>query len=1126
MLRQFLLDIYDGLDQNFMEFASDKRRIIWIASHFSSINSEINPAQSWFSSLLMQNAFEHKVVDQYANLKALEFVIEPLLSADAFINEMILVFGDKTSAKTAREALDKCKQGTSSIVDYNARFKALAFGVRQHEDNAIIKYVAGLHLDIQDECINIDGWGQVKTLQEKMRLAVIGADCATERAALPAKGQKHKLYQHPNKTVTPVHFQTSKPVPIAIPMEIDAITAREGERQSPFAAIRLICIKKGLCFKCIKPFDAATHMVNGKRRCPNNNASLADKLALLNPVEDKKPKPAVHQIAAVNFEDTVKVQDDLALQELGDEERAMVDWLLEEYLSGLSEPSYPSSSDIKETVEICSVRLVADPSIPRRINVPMSLRDNGLNIPVIAFMDTGSEGDFLDERVAKRHGLKFLKKEIPLECVGYDGKKGNDVLWEWRGQLRVTSENGDWEDQDITLNVTRLGSHEMIIGLPWMQRVGCSMMLSKGKSYLVVGRDLIKALPMTEETSTTLICKIDLTVPVINSSTSVFSDSSSKSDPIKTPFSTTSSLPACNDVPHEPYNAPDLPDISAKREGFSVSQTFPGQAISPALEEICVRYSRIFSLQDSVLPPRRVYDIAIDLKDGCEAPFGGLCNLALNEQMELKSYLNGLLEKGFIRPSKSAAAAPIFFAKVPGKKNRPCVDYRGLNKVSRRDSYPIPVMSWLLNQLKGCKRFAKIDLKAAFNLLRVKEGDEWKTAFRTPWGLFDYLVMPFGLANAPACFQRFIQWVLREYLDVFCFVYLDDILIFSKTDEEHLEHIEKIFSALELNKLTASAEKCCFFQTSVVFLGFVISTKGISMDPSKLATIADWPYPKTLNDLQRFLGFANFYRRFIPNFSGVAGPMTALTGKKVDTVEGLRSLEVAQSFAALRKLFSKALFLLHFDFNLPRIIQVDSSGFAFSGILSQKDDTGRLRPVVYFSRKLNDTERRWQVHDQELGAIVNVFEEWRAWLLGANDPVLVFSDHANLRYFMTAQNLTARQARWASFLSEFNFDILHISGKLNPADPASRRSDFAEGKDTTDKVVLFGCREDLSNTSAGLSVSVIKIRPADIKGRLDPSTLFMPADPATIKMFQSSNDSDDTLKNKRPSFLTFQDQLW
>lgn len=513
MLRQFLLDIYDGLYQNVFDFASDKRRIIWIASHFLTDGTEVNPAQSWFSSLLMQNAFEHGVVDQYANLKSLEFVIRPLLSADAFIDEMIVVFGDKTSAKTAREALDKCKQGNTSIIDYNARVKALAFGVQQHEDDALLKYVSGLHLDIQEECINIQGWIQAKTLQEKMNLAITGADRALERAALPQRSQRHKLYQHPNKTVSttiPVQFTAPKPVAIPVPMEIDAISARNSDKKNPFSVIRSICIKKGLCFRCIKPFDVETHMVNGERKCPNQNATLAEKLALLTPVTDKKAELKTHQIAAVNFEDAVETQDVQALNELGEEEREVVDWLLEDYLAGLSTPSYPPPSELKEQVDVCSIRLAADPSVPRRINVPMTLREHDLSIPVVAFLDTGSEGDFLNEKFAMVHKMKIKKKEIPLQCVGYDGRRGADVLYEWEGKIRAVGERGEWEEHDLVLNVTRLGTHDMIIGLPWMQRVGCSLMLNKGKSYLMIGQELIEALPSIDDKSTTLNCESKL----------------------------------------------------------------------------------------------------------------------------------------------------------------------------------------------------------------------------------------------------------------------------------------------------------------------------------------------------------------------------------------------------------------------------------------------------------------------------------------------------------------------------------------------------------------------------------------------------------------------------------------
>lgn len=328
LLRQFLLDIYDCLDQYTLDFASDKRRINWIASHFNSVNAYTTPAQSWFLALLMKNAYQHGVTDQYANLKSLTYVIGPLLSADAFIDEMILVFGDKTSAKTARAALDKCKQGSTSIVDYNSRFGPLAFQVRQHEDDAIIKYVDGLHPDVREECINVVGWSEAKTLAEKMNLAIEGAGRAEERASLPNRSNRPKLYQHPNKThsnpfpVNVVIPPITKPVAIPVPMEVDAVVTKYSNLKNPFTAIRSVCLKKGLCFKCIQPFDAETHMVNGERRCPNKNATLSEKIALLNPSKmEEKTTTKPHQIAALSFEDQVEREDHEALMELGEDER-------------------------------------------------------------------------------------------------------------------------------------------------------------------------------------------------------------------------------------------------------------------------------------------------------------------------------------------------------------------------------------------------------------------------------------------------------------------------------------------------------------------------------------------------------------------------------------------------------------------------------------------------------------------------------------------------------------------------------------------------------------------------------------------------------------------------------------
>lgn len=217
------------------------------------------------------------------------------------------------------------------------------------------------------------------------------------------------------------------------------------------------------------------------------------------------------------------------------------------------------------------------------------------------------------------------------------------------------------------------------------------------------------------------------------------------------------------------------------------------------------------------------------------------------------------------------------------KKNgslRPCIDYRGLNDITVKNRYPLPLMSSAFEILQGAQFFTKLDLRNAYHLVRIKEGDECKTAFNTPLGHFEYRVLPFGLVNAPAVFQALINDVLRDILNVFVFVYLDDILIFSPSLQVHVQHIRQVLQRLLENKLFVKAEKCSFHVQSVSFLGSVISAQGISMDPAKVRAITEWPTPDSRVSLQRFLGFANFYLRFILNFSQVVAPLTALTSSK------------------------------------------------------------------------------------------------------------------------------------------------------------------------------------------------------------------------------------------------------
>jgi len=266
---------------------------------------------------------------------------------------------------------------------------------------------------------------------------------------------------------------------------------------------------------------------------------------------------------------------------------------------------------------------------------------------------------------------------------------------------------------------------------------------------------------------------------------------------------------------------------------------------------------------------------AIELEGG-EPPYGPIYHLSEKELKVLREYLEDSLKKGWIRHSTSPAGAPILFVPKKDKELRLCVDYRGLNKLTIKNRYPLPLICEILDRLAGAKVYTKLDLKDAYHRIRIRRGDEWKTAFRTRYGHFEYQVLPFGLANAPATFQAYINLALAGYLDDFCVVYLDDILIYSKSEKEHRYHVSKVLERLRRYKLYAKLSKCQFAVATVEFLGFVLSPEGIAMEKSRVETVEDWPQPKTFRELQVFLGFANFYRRFIRNYSRIAAPLTNL----------------------------------------------------------------------------------------------------------------------------------------------------------------------------------------------------------------------------------------------------------
>jgi transposase InsO family protein len=443
-------------------------------------------------------------------------------------------------------------------------------------------------------------------------------------------------------------------------------------------------------------------------------------------------------------------------------------------------------------------------------------------------------------------------------------------------------------------------------------------------------------------------------------------------------------------------------------------------------------------------------DHAIDLEPGQRPPFRPLYNLSTKELEALREYLDQALKNGWIKRSVSEAGAPILFVPKKDGSLRLCVDYRGLNSITIKNRHPLPLISETLDRLGEAKVFSALDLKDAYYRIPIKRGDSWKTAFRTRYGHFEYNVMPFGLTNAPATFQAYINRALAGLVDVCCVVYLDDILVYSDTHARHVRDLRAVLERLRKFALYASWKKCKFFTDEVAFLGYTVGSAGVSMDRSRVATVEEWPTPTSFRDVQVFLGFANFYRRFIRNYSKIVAPLTSLSkgsknGKKTGPLVWGASEE--QAFRQVKDAFTEAPILRHFDPAAPLRMETDASGFAVSAILSQMLYAGEEHagwyPIAFWSRKLIPAECNYETHDGELLAIVEGFKQFRHYLEGATHATQVLTDHNNLRGFMGVKQLNGRQARWATFLAAFDFVIEHRAGKTNPADAPSRRPDYA-----------------------------------------------------------------------------------
>ncbi|KAL4387197.1 hypothetical protein GQ457_09G017570 [Hibiscus cannabinus] len=336
----------------------------------------------------------------------------------------------------------------------------------------------------------------------------------------------------------------------------------------------------------------------------------------------------------------------------------------------------------------------------------------------------------------------------------------------------------------------------------------------------------------------------------------------------------------------------------------------------------------------------------------------------------------------------------------------------------------------MLGGLYGACVFTKIDLKSGYHQIRMKEGDEWKTAFKTKFGLYEWLVMPFGLTNAPSTFMRLMNHVLREFLGKFVVVYFDDILVYSTSLELHVLHVKSVFNVLRHERLYANVDKCIFCSDQLIFLGFVVSAQGIHVDDEKVKAIREWPTPTSISEVRSFHGLASFYRRFVKDFSTIAAPLTEIIKKSVGFTWGVAQDE---AFLALKDKLCSAPILRLPDFTNTFELECDASGIGIGAVLLQEK-----RPIAYFSEKLKGAQLNYSTYDKELFALVRSLQVWQHYLLPKE--FVIHTDHESLKWLNGQGKLSKRHARWVEFIETFPYVIKYKQGKDNiVADALSRR---------------------------------------------------------------------------------------
>ncbi|KAJ9555926.1 hypothetical protein OSB04_010540 [Centaurea solstitialis] len=611
------------------------------------------------------------------------------------------------------------------------------------------------------------------------------------------------------------------------------------------------------------------------------------------------------------------------------------------------------------------------------------------SIPVLVLFDTGAECSFVHNTLAK----KFAMPTTPL----YDA-----LVVEVAGGFLVTVRDCfegctielDGEPFSATLIPMNVGSFDVVLGIDWLRahdaNIGCGKKMvtlptSRGEMIIVYGDK--------KKGTNTTISMIKARRFLAKGCTSYLAY-----------------------VIDTKLEKKEVADVDVVREFPDVfPEDLPG------------------------LPPERQVEFHIDLTPGVAPIARAPYRLAPTEMKEMMTQLQELSEKGFIRPSSSPWGAPVLFVKKKDGSMRMCIDYRELNKVTVKNRYPLPWIDDLFDQLQGAGCFSKIDLRSGYHQVRVKEDDIPKTAFRTRYGHYEFLVMLFGLTNAPAVFMDLMNRVCRPVLDKSVIVFIDDILVYSKDEAEHERHLREVLNVLRDEKLYAKFSKCEFWLHEVQFLGHVVSRDGIKVDPAKIEAMMSWKSPTNPSEIRSFLGLAGYYRRFIQDFSKIASSLTMLTKKNA---KFLWTDKQEEAFQTLKKKLCQAPILSLPDGTEDFVVYSDASKMGLGCVLMQ-----RGKVISYASRQLKDHEKNYPVHDLELAAVVFALKLWRHYLYGTK--CTLFTDHKSLQHIFDQKELNMRQRIWLELLKDYDCDLLYHPGKANVVANALSRKNHGDGISVT-----------------------------------------------------------------------------